>query len=264
MKQPFAKHLIAGSIIARMLRRTFRLMLAVPLAVAGTMPAAAPAAAADQDAVRAGVASGQYKSLGTILGEIHARYPGRVVDVETKRGPGGELRYEIKVIDGQGGKQELLIDAATDRTLDRTVTDRAQALPMAELARHLARIGQQHHDHRIIDVEFERDRDGRGVYLIKLSPLDQGDRKLVMDAATGRLLASPEGAAAQVGAVRRVDEVLLALDRTFGGRVLEVELEHEVRQRPYYEIELLQANGSTLELKVDAQTLRVLQQKVED
>ena len=55
-----------------------------------------------------------------------------------------------------------------------------------------------------------------------------------------------------------------ALVTRFPGLVLEVELEHDDTQASYYEIELLQGNGSTLTLKVDARSLQVLKQKVED
>ena len=85
-----------------------------------------------------------------------------------------------------------------------------------------------------------------------------------MDAASGQVLQAPGGKAKGGAAIKSIDELLQALAPRFTGLVLEVELEHDDSQQPYYEIELLQPNGSTLELKVDARTLRVLQQKVED
>lgn len=219
--------------------------------------------AAEHDAVRAAVATGQYKPLSTILTEVAAANAGRVVDVETKRGPKGELRYEVKLVDNQGLKQELLIDAATGQTVQRVAKDRSQALGMAELAQYLAKLAQQHAS-RITDVEFERDHQGRGVYEIKLSADQQGYRKLVMDAATGQVLPSVPNKGRNPAPLKRVDEVLQALAPRFPGQVLEVELEHDESQASYYEIELLQSNGSTLELKVDARSLQVLKQKVED
>ncbi len=232
-------------------------------ALAGVLAAHAPVRAAEHDAVRAAVATGQYKALSTILSEVAASHNGRVVDVETKRGPKGELRYEIKLVDTKGTKQELLIDAATGQVVERHAKSRSQALGMADLARHLSVVAQ-HHRGRITDVEFERDGQGRGVYQIKLSADQQGYRKLIMDAGTGQLLQAPQAPPKAGAPMKRVDELLQALAPRFAGLVLEVELEHDDTQQPYYEIELLQANGSTLELKVDARSLQVLQQKVED
>ena len=222
-----------------------------------------PAQAAEHDAVRAGVATGKYKPLSTILNEVAASHAGRVVDVETKRGPKGELRYEIKLVDAKGGKQELLIDAATGQTVASHAKDRSQALGMAELGAYLAALSHKHSG-RITDVEFERDGQGRGIYQIKLSADQAGYSKLTMDAASGQVLQAPGGKAKGGAAIKSIDELLQALAPRFTGLVLEVELEHDDSQQPYYEIELLQPNGSTLELKVDARTLRVLQQKVED
>lgn len=236
--------------------------IAACLLVGGLLLASA-SQAAEHDAVRAAVATGQYKPLSTILAEVAAAHAGRVVDVETKRGPKGELRYEIKLVDNQGLKQELLIDAASGQTVQRVAKDRSQALGMLELAQYLTKVAQQHAS-RITDVEFERDSQGRGVYEIKLSADQQGYRKLVMDAATGQVLPSAQAKPRNPAPLKRVDELLQALAPRFPGLVLEVELEHDDTQASYYEIELLQGNGSTLALKVDARSLQVLKQKVED
>ena len=52
-------------------------------------------AAQEQEAVRTGVASGQYQPLSAILSQVTARHGGRVLDIASKRGPFDELRYEI-------------------------------------------------------------------------------------------------------------------------------------------------------------------------
>ncbi|WP_312409181.1 PepSY domain-containing protein [Comamonas sp.] len=231
--------------------------------LAGSLLLGGASQAAEHDAVRAAVATGQYKPLSAILSDIAASQAGRVVDVETKRGPKGELRYEIKLVDHQGLKQELLIDAASGQTVQQVAKDRSQALGMLELAQYLAKLAQQHTS-RITDVEFERDSQGRGVYEIKLSADQQGYRKLVMDAATGQVLPSAQAKARNPAPLKRVDEVLHALAPRFSGQVLEVELEHDESQGSYYDIELLQGNGNTLKLKVDARSLQVLKQKIED
>ena len=85
-----------------------------------------------------------------------------------------------------------------------------------------------------------------------------------MEAATGQVLPPAQAKARNPAPLKRADEVLQALAPRFTGQVLEVELEHDESQASYYEIELLQSNGSTLKLKVDARSLQVLQQKMED
>ncbi len=221
--------------------------------------------AAEQDSVRAGVAAGQYRPLSAILNEVASTHKdkGRVVDVETKRGPTGELRYEIKLVDTQGNKQELLIDAASGRTVEHSREDRSQALSMTDLARQLMQL-KLSPSQRISDVEFERDSQGRGVYQIKLSSGPLAGGRLTMNASTGKLIEPNSAATVADAQIKRVDEVLLAMARKFSGRVLEIELELDKHQRPFYEMELLQEGGATLELKVDAVNLQVLAQKLED
>ena len=55
--------------------------------------------------------------------------------------------------------------------------------------------------------------------------------------------------------------MLESLQPRYNGRVLEAELETDVRRRLYYSVELQQPNGSKLELEVDAVTLEVLRQR---
>ncbi|WP_313295685.1 PepSY domain-containing protein [Diaphorobacter sp.] len=225
-----------------------------------------PLHAAEQDAVRAAVAKGKYKPLTEILNEVASRHTGRVVDVETTRGLQGELRYALKLVDSQGRKQELLIDAATGNTVSTHTQDRSQALGLASLARYLAAISTtQRQGGHITDVEFERDAQGRGVYQIKLSAGPLGSSILTMDVNSGKIV-RPPGAPHHKSdaAIKPLEEVLQHLSSRFNGLVLEVELEHDDALQPYYEVELLQSNGSTLELKVDARSLQVLKQKVED
>lgn len=234
-----------------------------PLVTALALAAWPPfASAAEQDAVRAGVATGQYKPLASILSEVAAAHAGRVVNVESKRGPLGDLRYEIKLVDGKGNKLKLLVDAATGQAIEQGSADRSQALTLAALADYLQQLKIPAHQH-ISDVEFEHDNQGRGVYLIKFNQSYQPGGRWVMSADTGQLLETRHASPGS-GRIARVEDLLRAMAPRFSGLVLEVELKHDKHQRPYYEIELLQANGSTLELKVDAVTLELLTQKLED
>lgn len=229
------------------------------MALALVAAAPLPTLAAEQDAVRAGVATGQYKPLSSILSEVAAQHSGRVVNVESKRGPLGDLRYEIKLIDAKGHKLELMVDAASGQLIERASAERDQALTMAALAKYLDQLHIPASQH-ISDLEFKHDRQGRGVYLIKFG---HDHQRWVMSAGTGQLLHAPENHH-HPNKVARVQDLLQAMAPRFSGLVLEVELEHDKQERPYYEIELLQSNGATLELKVDAVTLQLLTQKLED
>lgn len=218
------------------------------------------AGAAEQDVVRDGVKSGQYKPLATIVAELGKRYPGRVLDVETKRGPRGELRYEITIADAQGRKQDLLVDAATGQVLAQEHDLSTEALSLAKLADYLRRVEQQLGS-RVIDAEFEVDQ-GRAHYKLKLAKRGGTPQKVYMDARSGSLIGLPAGAASSD--VKPMPALLQALSSQFPGRVLEVELEQDDKQAPYYEIEIAQDNGSTLELHVDARSGAILKRKVED
>ncbi|MDD3018955.1 MAG: PepSY domain-containing protein [Comamonas sp.] len=240
-----------------------RFMRLVWLALLPWAAGLAHGAAQEQEAVRTGVASGQYQPLSAILSQVTARHGGRVLDIASKRGPFDELRYEIKLLDAQGHKQRLLVDAASGRTIEHRREDHAQAVSMTALAAYLAQLklpaGQY-----ISDVKFDRDSAGQGVYQIHVNTSYTPSTRLVMGAATGQLLAqSPHHAIASDG-IQRIEHILPGLAPRFQGQVLEIELEHGKHHRPYYEIELLQGNGSTLELKIDAVTLELLSQKLED
>ena len=65
----------------------------------------------------------------------------------------------------------------------------------------------------------------------------------------------------QSGQLKPLNTIIADVSRQYGGRVLEAELETDVRRRLYYSVELQQPNGSKLELEVDAVTLEVLRQK---
>ncbi|ARU04138.1 hypothetical protein CCO03_05130 [Comamonas serinivorans] len=245
----------------RAIRPPFALLRATLAAVAASGLLALPGGwAGEQDQVRAGVHTGQYKPLAVIVSDLSKTYPGRVLDVETKRGPQGELRYEITLASPQGHKQELLVDAATGRVLAQEPDLGDQALTLAQLAAHLRRVEQQLGS-RVVDAEFEVNR-GKAHYKLKLMPRGTTTHKVLMDARTGAL----EGPAGSLSAtaITPMPEVLQALSGRFAGLVREVELEQDERQGAYYEIELAQDPGSTLELHVDARTGAILKRKVED
>lgn len=235
---------------------------ALLLACAPALAAPPLAVPAEQEAARRGVLNGQLKPLNSVIAEISRKYNGRVIDVETERGRKGELRYEIKLIDAQGRKHEVLVDAATGAVVAQESDWPTQPVPPAQMARYIKRL-EQRYGARVSEVEFERDAQGQAVYEVKLSEKPAGQMKLLMDVSTGEVIHPPQGAAPKA-AIKPMWALLESLHPRFAGLVLEVELETDHRRQPHYSVELLQPNGHKLELEVDAVTLQVLRQKVDE
>lgn len=231
-------------------------------ACAGVLLACVQVPAAEQDAARRGVLAGQLKPLNSIIADIGRQYGGRVIDVETKHGRKGELRYEIKIIDARGDKQEVLVDAATGAVVAQERDWPTQPIGMAQMARYVKQL-EQRYGSRVVNAEFERDGQGKAVYEVKLSDRPAGEMKLLLDVNTGEVLNPPEPAVAHAPP-KSMAVMLEALRPRFSGLVLEVELETDHRRRPYYSVELQQPNGFKLELEVDAVTFEVTRQKVDD
>ena len=220
------------------------------------------APAAEQDAARRGVLNGQLKPLNSIIADISRQYAGRVIDVESKRGRKGELRYEITVIDARGNKREVLVDAATGSVVAQERDGPTQPVTLAQMAKYIRQL-EQRYGSRVVNAEFERDAQGKAVYEVKLSDRPAGELKLLLDVNTGEVLHPPQAAAAPA-ATKSMDAVLESLQPRFSGLVLEVELETDHRRRAYYSVELQQPNGFKLELEVDAVTLEVIRRKADD
>lgn len=231
-------------------------------ALAAAALACAQVPAAEQDAARRGVLAGQLKPLNGIIADIGRKYGGRVIEVETKRGRKGELRYEIKVIDSRGEKHEVLVDAASGAVVAQEREWPTQPVPLAQMARYIRQL-EQKYGARVVNAEFERDGQGKAVYEVKLSERPAGEMKLLLDVRTGEVLHPPDTSSPQAPP-KSMAALLDALQPKFSGLVLEVELETDHRRRPYYSVELQQPNGFKLELEVDAATLEVTRQKVDD
>lgn len=221
-----------------------------------------PALPAEQDAARRGVLNGQLKPLNSVIADISRQYAGRVIDVETKRGRKGELRYEIKLIDARGNKHEVLVDAATGKVVAQESDWPTQPVPPAQMARYIKQL-EARYGARVSEVDFERDAQGKAVYEVKLSEKPAGMMKLLMDVGTGEVLNPPQQGA-PTAVPKPMWAMLEALPAQYSGLVIEVELETDHHRRPYYSVELQQPNGFKLELEVDAVTFEVLRQKVED
>ena len=228
--------------------------LAAALLVLGTV--AVYARGDEQDSVRAAVQAGRYKPLADILEQVEREWPGaRVLELDSKQGVLGQMYYEIKLLDRAGVKRKLLLDAATGRELSGDGKAQ-QAVTMRALAAHLRRV-ENESGRRVVEAEFELGAGGQAAYQLTLAPTVEGAQRRLMDAASGQLLHLEQPQ--EGGALRTMPEALDALaDRYADATVLEVELEGVQGATVYYEIDLRMGGVHTLELQVDARTLRVL------
>ena len=215
----------------------------------------------EQESVRAAVQAGRYRSLASILAQVERDWPGaRVLELDSKQNALGQMYYEVKLLDRAGVKRTLLVDAATGRELDEG-SKAQQAVTMRELAAYVRRI-EAESGKSVVEAELKLGIDGKAAYQLIQAASVESAQRLLMDAASGDLLviAPKEG---QEGALRSMPEVLEALaSRYETATVLEVEHEGVSGGIVYYEIELRVDSGThTLELQVDARTLRVLKSR---
>ena len=123
--------------------------------------------------------------------------------------------------------------------------------PLSEILQSV----QKTHAGRVLDVELERQADGQRWYEIKLlRPI--GERvEMYVDAVTGaevrRSKTLPATQISMAAAVRA------ALANT-PGTVLKVELEKASSPQPVYEVRILRADGHKLNVRVDANSARLL------
>ncbi len=238
-----------------------RAACAAALLVVGGAALAAGGDEREQESVRAAVAAGRYLPLASILESLERRSPGaRALDVDTKLGVRGALLYEIKLVERNGTKRKVLLDAATGREIPPGEHPKQQALGMRELAAHLRRI-EQHTGQRVAEAEFEMDT-GQPAYQLWLAPSVESAQRVLMAASSGELLYSLT--TGEGDSLRAMPDLLEALAASYAGLVLEVELEGVGGRSVYYEVDLRQDDGRKLTLHVDARSLQVLRSRLKN
>lgn len=221
------------------------------LATALALPAVQ---AADHDAVRRAVEAGRLKPLAEILQAVEARHRGRVLDVELERSAAGRPVYEVKLLEDDGRRRELYIDAVTGAEV-KPPAETAMALkPMAAVLRSLL----ASHPGRVLDVELEPGVNGRQVYEVRIVLTDGRIREIVVDALTGQPLDAEARRLTTLDSLKPLPDILEIVMARFPGSVREVELEHDRQGRRYYEIDLRLADGRLVEVNVDAVTGAIL------
>ena len=141
-----------------------------------------------------------------------------------------------------------------------SVRDAVEAGQIRPLATILAAV-QARYPGRILDVELERARDGRRIYDIELVGPDGRKQDVHVDAATGEFVDSRAGLSPGAGAMPLATILREVLAR-HPGRIIDVELERDRSDREVYEVELLREDGRSIELSIDAESGRILDDDV--
>lgn len=216
---------------------------------------AAPATrAADHDAVRRAVEAGRLKPLAEILSAVEARYGGRVLDVEIERGAGDTQVYEIKLIERDGRRREVYVDAMTGAEVAPVMDASPGWKPIAGALRTVLAA----HPGKVLDVELDRGPDGKPVYLVRIALADGRLSEVALDARTGEELQAEARRLAPLASMKALPEILDQVLARFPGIVREVELERDRSGRRYYEIDIQLPGGRSVEVHVDAVTGRLL------
>ena len=90
------------------------------LALLALAASCAPALADDapHDEVLAAVRRGEIRPLAEIEAKVRARQPGEIIKIEIER-KHGVLVYEFKILDAEGRRREIHVDARNGDVLDR-------------------------------------------------------------------------------------------------------------------------------------------------
>lgn len=218
---------------------------------------ALPAAhGADQEAVRRGVQAGKLKPLAEILARVQKTHPGRVLDVELETRPDGRLWYEITLLHKDGHRVELFVDAATGAEVSQQGLVQPSLKPMAEVLRLV--LARQ--TGTVRDAELQRPRDQVPVYDITIARPDGSEQRFLVDAASGQILEQGRRPETLPPSPLQLPGLIEAIERRYGGRVVEVEVKHDANRVPYYEIELQLPNGRGIEVDIDPVTGKVLRE----
>ncbi|MCV2216416.1 PepSY domain-containing protein [Thauera sp. Sel9] len=219
---------------------------------------AAPiAAAVEQDMVRRAVEAGQLMPLKDILGRVQGRYPGKVLDVELDRDPSGRRIYEIKILQENGRRKEVHVDAVTGLVLDDRAAEIAVVMPLPQVLRAVL----ERYPGHVLDVELDQNPGEPAVYEVRIAQAGGRQVELLVDARSGQIVPGSELRSGTLQWVKPLPDVLDLILALYRGVILEAELEFGKDDRPYYEVEVLLSDGRKIEVHVDALTGELLRQE---
>lgn len=233
------------------------LLLATCLA---TLPALGTPRTAEHEMVRKAVEAGSLQPLASLLQRLEQRYGGRVVDVELERDSKGRRLYEVKLLDQDGRRRQIYVDATTGAEVTEPAGQAMAMKPFAEVVRGLLAT----HPGRVIDVELELGVGGVPVYEVRILQADGRLRELLVDARTGQLREADLKRLAPLESLKPLPDILEIVLAKFAGSIREIELEHDHKGRRYYEIDMRMPDGRLLEINVDAVTGAIFQADAAD
>lgn len=210
--------------------------------------------AGEQDVVRREVEAGRIRPLADILQAVQASHPGKLLDVQLLPGPGGQRSYAVRLLQKDGSRTEVLVDAVTGQEVPAASRRPAGILPMTELLRRseALRTGT------VLEMELESAPGLRAVYEVRLL-LPTGARQVLrLDAYSGEVVDLPVPDRATLGRLKPLAALLEQIESRHAARVTELELRREPTGAPYYDMALQTAQGRRLSLLVDATTGQVI------
>lgn len=148
----------------------------------------ASALAGEQDLVRRDVEAGRIRPLADILQAVQTTHPGKLLDVQLVSGPGGQRWYAVRLLQKDGSRTEVLVDAVTGQEVTPASRRPAGVLPMTELLRRseALRAGT------VLEMELESSPGLRAVYEVRLL-LPTGARQVLrLDAYSGERKSRPD------------------------------------------------------------------------
>ena len=230
----------------------------LPLFAMMLLLAAPPTAVAvEQDVVRRAVEAGQLMPLNDILVRVQARYPGKVLDVELDRDPAGRRIYEIKILQEGGRRKEVHVDAVTGFMLDDRAAEIAVVMPLPQVLRTVL----ERYPGHVLDVELDQNPGEPAVYEVRIAQASGRQVELLVDARSGQIVPGSDLRSGTLRWVKPLPDVLDWILSVYRGVILEAELEFDSNDGPYYEVEVLLADGRRIEVHVDALSGELLRQE---
>ncbi|MBA4195315.1 MAG: PepSY domain-containing protein [Hydrogenophaga sp.] len=225
-----------------------------PLALLLIALCCASALAGEQDQVRREVEAGRIRPLADILQAVQASHPGKLLDVQLVPGPGGQRWYAVRLLQKDGSRTEVHVDAVTGQEVSVPSRRPVGVLPMAELLRRsdALRAGT------VLEMELESSPGLRAVYEVRLL-LPSGARQVLrLDAYSGEVLDLPVPDRGTISRLKPMAALLEQLESRYAGRVTELELRRDPAGPLYYDIALQTPQGRRLSLLVDATSGQVI------
>lgn len=212
------------------------------------------AQAGEQDVVRRDVEAGRLKPLADILQSVQASHPGRLLDVQLVPGPAGQRWYVLRLMQKDGSRTEVQVDAVTGQEVAAPGRRPAGVLSMTELLRRADALRGA----TVLEIELESAPDQRAVYEVRVLQAGGQRQVLRLDAYSGATLDLPVPDRNTVGRLMPLASLLEPLEARYAARATELELRREPSGRLYYDMALLTAQGRRLTLLVDAATGQVI------